>query len=1001
MSTVLPLPQAGRARRGRTGAVVLHGVLAALAAGAAFWLPAGIAVAVFGLFGALLAWWTTGAAPARRGTAPASSGPPLPQSDGLLHLLYERSPLGLTLRRLDGSCVRANAAFQQLSGYTLEELRGLDRLALTPPDRMPERQRARDQLLEYGTFQAHETEMINRDGMRVPVRVSGVLTESPDGEPMFWSIVEDITARKRMSEALKHSESEARMLSAVASHTHNMVVICDREGRIEWVNQAFEKTTGYTRREAIGKLPGALLNGADTDPAAADHIAGRIAAAQAFSAEILNYAKDGRAFWVAVECVPVFDHAGVLERFVAIKRDITETRGILQALTQSEERFRDLTELSSDFFWEQDSEFRFVQMTEVTARAAPNRVRLGVRPWDNPYSLNSPEQWARHRADLEGHLPFIDFENALVLEDGRVMWRSISGKPLFGPDGSFAGYRGVGRDITARKQAEELLQESKRKYRRVVEGVRDIIFQTDAQGHFTFLNRAWTESTGYSVEESLGEPIQDYVHPDERVAALRIVNDVTGSQGESHGGIGRVRSRDGSYRWFEVRVQSYLESDGSVMTAGTLHDVTQERAAHSERRAAQAALQLIQERYQRALDGANDGMWERDLRTEQVFYSARFKQLLGFAEDEFPHLRRSLHVRIHREDRRRFVQSMSQMLAQRSRSVIEYRLRCRDGAYRWFRLRSTVTCDATGVPILTSGTLTDIHEARLAEEELKRHRDGLAGLVEERTASAEAARAEAERAREAAETANRSKSEFLANMSHELRTPMHAILSFANFGAEKAPQAGREKLAHYFANIQKGGQRLLALLNDLLDLSKLEAGKMEMHLAPADPAELLRDALAEADALAKSGDIHLRLYLPEAPLRAQLDGPRILQVIGNLLSNAIKFSPPGGVVEVMLAAAPAGIEISVRDQGLGIPEEELEAVFDKFVQSSKTKTGAGGTGLGLAICREIAHGHHGSIRARNNPPPAAGACFVLALPGAARVDNGAPPKVMPAGADPT
>jgi signal transduction histidine kinase len=288
----------------------------------------------------------------------------------------------------------------------------------------------------------------------------------------------------------------------------------------------------------------------------------------------------------------------------------------------------------------------------------------------------------------------------------------------------------------------------------------------------------------------------------------------------------------------------------------------------------------------------------------------------------------------------------------------------------------------TDAALLTSGTLTDIDAAKLAEQELKRHRDDLAGLVEERTASAEAARAEAEKARLAAEAANRSKSEFLANMSHELRTPMHAILSFASFGVDKAGRAERDKLAHYFGNIHKSGARLLILLNDLLDLSKLEAGKMEMQLSAHDPAALLGDAIGEAEALAKSREVRLELDTPPAPLTVRLDGARMLQVIANLLSNAIKFSPPGGRVQVSLrpGAAPGGIEIHVRDEGVGIPEDELEKVFDKFVQSSKTKTGAGGTGLGLAICREIVQAHHGIIFANPNPAPAPGTCFTVAIP---------------------
>ncbi|MDB5805663.1 MAG: domain S-box [Betaproteobacteria bacterium] len=907
----------------------------------------------------------------------------------LAKMLYDDSPLALVLCGEDGGLIRANQAFLKLVGLGADELRGRTYQMLVPASARVLENAAHAALESRGSFAPLETELLNRDGMLVPVRVRGARCAEAGGGALVWRVIEDKTARRQMVEALRHSESEGRMLSAVASHTRNMVMICDRAGRIEWVNQAFEHVTGHLRREVLGLHPGALLQGLGTDAATVAHMSRSIAARDSFTAEVLNYAKDGRAYWVALECAPVFDHMGELERYVAIERDITDTRTMHEALAQSEQRFRDLTELSSDFFWEQDTDFRFVQLTELGGSDGSKPVRLGTRPWENPASLLDAAAWAEHRATLEAHLPFRDVENPVLSPVGRVLWRSINGKPLFSADGSFIGYRGVGHDITARKEAEEYIQESKRMYRRVVEGVRDIIFQADAQGNFVFLNRAFADATGFGVEEAIGLPIRDYVHPQDGEAAARMAGGGAANGLEYVESVARLRCKNGDYRWFEARVQSCTDADGDFISVGTLHDVSRERAAGEERGRAEAALRVVQERYQRALDAANDGMWERDLRTDRVFYSARFKELLGFTDAEFSNDTRNLRQRVHPEDRAGFKRGLDEMLQRRERGVIECRLRCRDESYRWFRLRGTITYDSAGSPILTSGTLTDIHAAKLAEEELRRHRDGLAGLVEERTASAESARVEAVAAREAAETANRSKSEFLANMSHELRTPMHAILSFATFGVDKAGEAERKKLSHYFHNIQKSGNRLLALLNDLLDLSKLEAGKMDIDPQPVRPADLLREAVIEAEALAKHREISLELDLAEPELTAQLDSARLLQVLGNLLSNAIKFSPEGGRVLLgmrRLEAAQTGdvsgpmLELRVRDEGVGIPEMELEAVFDKFVQSSKTKTGAGGTGLGLAICREIVQSHGGTIVACNNPPPLRGASFVLCLP---------------------
>jgi PAS domain S-box-containing protein len=922
----------------------------------------------------------------------------LPAFPGLPEALHDSFPLGLLLCTEDGAVERANAAFLRLSGYAQAELRAAGYAVLLPEPGHQVNAEGEARRDAQGCFPPFETELLHRDGMRVPVRLSGMHVSGPDGRARLWRVFEDCTARQRMVDALRHSESEARMLSAVASHTRGMVLICDREGRIEWVNEAFEVLTGYSRREVMGRRPAQLLlaprgtQGPGAAPAVLAELRGRLAQRESFTTELALFGKEDRAYWVALECTPVFDHAGELERYVAIARDITATRNMHQALAQSEGRFRDLTDLSSDFFWEMDEQFRFIEMTETGSSPGAGQNSLGRTPWENPMSLVDAQTWAQHRLTLAAHLPFADFENPILTSEGRVVWRSISGKPLFGPDGRFLGYRGVGRDISARKESEELIQESKRMYRRVVEGVRDIIFQADAQGHFVFLNRAWTEATGFGVEEVIGESLFNYLHEEDRADARRMVQAALASQQEFLETTARVRARDGSFRWFEARIQFYTDAEGEFIAVGTLHDVTRERAMLMEQRNAEAALRVAQERYQRALDAANDGIWERDLKSGRTFFSARFKELFGFGDHDFPEERAFLLSRAHPDDRDGFERAIERMQTSRARSVIELRARRRDGTYRWFRLRSTVAFDDAGTPLLASGTVSDIHEARLAEDELKRHRDDLAGLVAERTASAVAAREEAEQAREAAEAANRSKSEFLANMSHELRTPMHAILSFASFGVDKAQFGERAKLLHYFANIQKSGSRLLTLLNDLLDLSKLEAGKMEMRLRPVSMAELLAEATAEAEALAKSCEVSLRMQVPAALPQAMLDGARVLQVIRNLLSNAIKFSPAGAGVLLILeatqmrvavgqgAALRPALELRVIDGGIGIPEGELEAVFDKFVQSSKTKTGAGGTGLGLAICREIVVAHGGTIEARNNAAPLRGACFVVRLP---------------------
>ena len=282
--------------------------------------------------------------------------------------------------------------------------------------------------------------------------------------------------------------------------------------------------------------------------------------------------------------------------------------------------------------------------------------------------------------------------------------------------------------------------------------------------------------------------------------------------------------------------------------------------------------------------------------------------------------------------------------------------------------------------------LTSLAES---EELIRAHRDDLQTLVDERTA-------ELLHAKESAEAANLAKSEFLANISHELRTPMHAILSFARLGRQKIADGSTPttKISQYFQRIDQSGARLLRLLNDLLDLAKLEAGRMSYDMGVHDLRVLADDILVELRELASGKGVALVVEKPAFECVAWCDPVRVGQVLRNLLANAVKFTPEGRKVSVVFAMGelldghPAderatyrpALQISVVDEGTGIPESELDAVFDKFIQSSKTKSGAGGTGLGLSICKEIVRYHGGRIWAGNNPDGGAFVSLLLPVP---------------------
>lgn len=464
-------------------------------------------------------------------------------------------------------------------------------------------------------------------------------------------------------------------------------------------------------------------------------------------------------------------------------------------------------------------------------------------------------------------------------------------------------------------------------------------------------------------------------------AGMRAFIDVPYRHSGSRGIIGVLRIASTTpRRWTTHERLVVTELSEYLALAFMKAEIEQRRArAEVELRDSEAELQAV-------VWASRMGAWTLDIATGKMEVSDSFLPQLGYAVNEIEVSAEVVRSKLtHPEDLAINMEKLRDALRSRNdRLELELRLLHKDGSIRYILTRAKIQRDEHGWAQRLVGGNIDVTEFRLAQDALRKHRDELERLVRERTS-------ELLDAKNAAEAANRAKSEFLANMSHELRTPMHAILSFSKLGIDRANsgKAPLDKIVHYLQRVQQSGERLLGALNDLLDLSKLEAGKMRYDFERERLRPVVDGIVGELSALAREHAVQIDHARADNGISAWCDGGRIGQVVRNLLSNAIKFTHAGGRVAIDIDQVDEGLiaddgrlvpaaRIRVQDQGLGIPPDELSSIFDKFVQSSKTKSGAGGTGLGLAICREIVLQHHGDIWAENNPDR--GATFTVLLP---------------------
>jgi PAS domain S-box-containing protein len=680
---------------------------------------------------------------------------------------------------------------------------------------------------------------------------------------------------------------------------------------------------------------------------------------------------DGTIRHIQAYARTTLDAAGQPTRSVGVSWDITREVDAAEQLRQTTEQQRKLLEhlsIAADAAGIECWEFDYPQQCFTwfyglkedlvskgeTAQETGATVMNALLPEDTASVRRETEQALAEGKDR------MTTRMRRVRPDGELQHLQLYQRFVRDTGGQPVRALGAARDITVevataerfRQQAEQL-HDAQRRLERASLSISEGHWETDLETGKHWASSSYLALLGYAPGEiALGtlDELSALIHPADLAEAKQTSGENAEAGRPYHHEL-RVRRKDGDYRWFLVRGQAEQDASGKpIRLSGSIQDIHKQKQVEDELKAAR-------QRFERAIRGTQDGLWEWDLRRETLWVSPRYGAILGYAEGAISGKERTPNDLAHPEDLQTCRSAQQAHFERGAPYDVEVRMRTASGAYRWIRMRGEADRDSSGRPLRLAGSIQDVTEARAARD----------ALIQ---------------ASEAAQAANRSKSAFLANVSHEIRTPMNGIIGMTSLLLSTALDDPQRDFAE---TIRASADSLLAVLNDILDFSKIEAGKLDIESIATnlpDCIDEIRQILA-FQAAAKTLHLEARVQ-PDVPRWVLGDPQRIRQCLINLASNAIKFTHTGTVViEVSVAGRADGrvlARFEVRDTGIGIAPDTLSTLFEPFVQAdSSTTRHFGGTGLGLSIVRRLVEMMSGELGVESTPGKGSTFWFVLPL----------------------
>jgi PAS domain S-box-containing protein len=569
-------------------------------------------------------------------------------------------------------------------------------------------------------------------------------------------------------------------------------------------------------------------------------------------------------------------------------------------------------------------------------------------------------------------------EEKVLLPNDEYCWFETIKTPIENSDGKIAGTVGISLNITDRKQMELALRQSEERYQQLSDKIPGVLYKfqitTDGQISFPYISSGCQELFELSATQVMADSncLMSLIHPDDFQSLLQVITEssrnLTSKLWE-----GRFTLASGEVRWIRSASRPESQTDNSIVWDGVLLNI-------SDLKQAELNLATSEQKYYSLIQSIPGVVWEYDLKLQKFsFVSDRAEALLGYPVEQWLSQPDFWQRRIYSEDLDTTIQIYENAIRNCQNCEFEYRLVTADDRIVWVYDISTPVLDRNnGKIISTSGLLIDItekqaalHDRQQAEINLKQTNERLESTNQELL------------------RVTQLKDDFLATMSHELRTPLNAILGMSECLQTEIFGSLNERQLKSIGTIERSGQHLLSLINDILDVSKIAAGKLELDISKVPIPHLCNSSIAFVKQQAERKQIQLNLDLPTQIGKISVDCRRMVQVIINLLSNAVKFTPKGGSVKLSASIATADLThrsiqgdwicLAVTDTGIGISPTDRDKLFQPFIQvDSNLNRQYEGTGLGLALVKQIVELHNGYVTLDSELGQ--GSCFSIYLP---------------------